>query len=150
MLAQCRFDLRPELVEPRTYFSRVKTKWPQIHRSLPLEWSGREHMVSSKTIELMHDLTSLLKVTIFKKNILFKRFMLNWQIEFFCPKNSGVSKNAGKHTYRRGEDGSIDIMVQEDWSRPQAVKDIKQGVRNYNLLCWSLHKHNFAGKLRFL
>ena len=34
-------------------------------------------MVSSKTIELMHDLTSLLKVTIFKKNILFKRFMLN-------------------------------------------------------------------------
>ena len=62
MLATCRYKLRPEIVEPHAYWSKVTTKWPEIHRSLPLAWSGREHVVSSKTIEIMHDMASLLKV----------------------------------------------------------------------------------------
>ena len=62
LLASSRYNLRPEVVEPSVYWSRVKTKWPETHRSLPLEWSGRQHMVSSKTIELMHDMASVLKV----------------------------------------------------------------------------------------
>ena len=61
-LARARFTLRPEVVEPAAYWSQVTTKWPEVHRSLPLEWSGRQHAVSSKTIELMHDMASLLKV----------------------------------------------------------------------------------------
>ena len=69
MLASCRYNLRPEVVEPKEYWSKVKTKWPEVHRSLPLEWSGRQHMVSSKTIEIMHDLASVLKV----RNILKKK-----------------------------------------------------------------------------
>ena len=64
LLASCRYSLRPEVVEPHVYWSKVQTKWPEVHRSLPLEWSGRQHMVSSKTIEIMHDLSSLLKVNI--------------------------------------------------------------------------------------
>ena len=64
LLASSRYSLRPEVVEPSVYWSRVKTKWPETHRSLPLEWSGRQHMVSSKTIELMHDMASVLKVFI--------------------------------------------------------------------------------------
>lgn len=127
LLATSRFSLRPEVVEPSAYWDRVQYKWPEVHRSLPLQWSGREHMVSSKTIELMHDLSNVLK------------------IEYFVPKNSGVSKGSGKHSFRRGEDGSIDIMVNEDWSTPKSVRDIKQGVRTYNILCWSLNKHNYSG-----
>ena len=127
LLAASRFCLRPEVVETSAYWDRVQYKWPEVHRSLPLQWSGREHMVSSKTIELMHDLSNVLK------------------IEFFCPKNSGVSKGSGKHSFRRGEDGSIDIMVNEDWSTPKSVRDIKQGIRTYNILCWSLNKHNYSG-----
>lgn len=61
-LAKARFSLRPEVVEPGVYWSQVTIKWPEVHRSLPLEWSGRQHAVSSKTIELMHDMASLLKV----------------------------------------------------------------------------------------
>ena len=61
-LARARFTLRPEVVEPAAYWSQVTAKWPEVHRSLPLEWSGRQHAVSSKTIELMHDMASLLKV----------------------------------------------------------------------------------------
>ena len=60
--------MRPEVVEPKEYWSKVKTKWPEVHRSIPLEWSGRQHMVSSKTIEIMHDLASVLKVIIDHKN----------------------------------------------------------------------------------
>jgi hypothetical protein len=127
LLAASRFCLRPEVVEPSAYWDRVQCKWPEVHRSLPLQWSGREHMVSSKTIELMQDLYNVLKN------------------EFFCPKNSGVSKGSGKHSFRRGEDGSIDIMVNEDWSTPKSVWDIKQGVRTYNILCWSFNKHNYSG-----
>jgi hypothetical protein len=62
LLASSRYSLRPEVVEPSVYWWRVKTKWPETHRSL--EWSGRQHMVSSKTIELMHDMASVLKVFI--------------------------------------------------------------------------------------
>ena len=62
LLASSRFSLRPEIVEPHVYWSKVQTKWPQVHRSLPFEWSGRQHMVSSNTIELMHDMASILKV----------------------------------------------------------------------------------------
>ena len=36
-------------------------------------------------------------------------------------------------------------MVNEDWSSPQNVKAIKQGVRTYNILAWSLNKNNYAG-----
>ena len=60
MLAQCRFTLRPEVVEPSSFWHRVSTKWPEVHRSIPLQWSGREHM--SKTIELMHNLSNVIKV----------------------------------------------------------------------------------------
>ena len=63
VLAQCRFNLRPEIVEPSNFWHRVSTKWPEVHRSIPLEWSGRKHMVSSKTIELMHDLSNVIKVS---------------------------------------------------------------------------------------
>ena len=62
LLADSRFSLRPEIVEPSAYWHRVQYKWPEVHRSLPLTWSGREHMVSSKTIELMHDLSNVIKV----------------------------------------------------------------------------------------
>ena len=56
-----------------------------------------------------------------------------------------MSKNAGRHSVRRGDDGSFDFMMDEDWSKPQSVKAIKQGVRTYNILAWSLNKHNYAG-----
>ena len=63
-LASSRFILRPEIVEPSVYWSKVQTKWPEIHRSLPIMWSGRQHAVSSKTVEIMHDMAALLKVFI--------------------------------------------------------------------------------------
>ena len=65
-LARARFVLRPEVVEPAMYWSQVTIKWPEVHRSLPLDRSGRQHAVSSKTIELMHDMASLLKVIYLK------------------------------------------------------------------------------------
>ena len=42
LLAASRFCLRPEVVEPSAYWDRVQCKWPEVHRSLPLQWSGRE------------------------------------------------------------------------------------------------------------
>ena len=35
LLASCRYSLRPEVVEPHIYWSKVKTKWPEVRRSLP-------------------------------------------------------------------------------------------------------------------
>ena len=61
------------------------------------------------------------------------------------PKNSSVTKSTGRQSFKRGEDGAIDCLIQEDWSSPQTVKAIKQGVRTYNILAWSLNKHNYAG-----
>ena len=63
------------------------------------------------------------------------------------PKNSNLTRSSGKHSFRRGEDGSIDFMQSEDWSSPQNVKAIKQGVRTYNILAWSLNKNNYADEL---
>ena len=39
LLAASRFSLRPEVVEPSAYWDRVQYKWPEVHRSLPLQWS---------------------------------------------------------------------------------------------------------------
>ena len=62
------------------------------------------------------------------------------------PKNCSVTKSSGKHSFKRGDDGSIDFSLNEDWATPQSVKAIKQGVRTYNILAWSLNKNNYSGK----
>ena len=59
-----------------------------------------------------------------------------------------MTKSSGRHSFKRGDDGSIDVLVNEDWSSPQNVKAIKQGVRTYNILAWSLNKNNYAGKFK--
>ena len=50
-----RFSLRTPLKKPEDYWSLVPYKWPEVNKKIHLAHLGLDHVISAKTIEMVHD-----------------------------------------------------------------------------------------------
>ena len=109
-----RFILRTPLKKPEDYWSLVPYKWPEVNKKIHLAHLGLDHVISAKTIEMVHDKSDT-----------------NIDIKKFSSVNVMIGREGSKKTSKIHQDGdSIQLETNDTWLEMASMWQLEEAVDN--------------------
>ena len=109
-----RFSLRTPLKKPEDYWSLVPCKWPEVNKKIHLAHLGLDHVISAKTIEMVHDKSDT-----------------NIDIKKFSSVNVMIGREGSKKTSKIHQDGdSIQLETNDTWLEVASMWQLEEAVDN--------------------
>ena len=109
-----RFSLRTPLKKPEDYWSLVPCKWPEVNKKIHLAHLGLDHVISAKTIEMVHDKSDT-----------------NIDIKKFSSVNVMIGREGSKKTSKIHQDGdSIQLETNDTWLEMASMWQLEEALDN--------------------
>ena len=109
-----RFSFRTPLKKPEEYWSLVPSKWPQVNKKIYLAHLGLDHVISAKTIEMVHDKSDT-----------------NIDIKKFSNVNVMIGREGSQKTSKIHQNGdSIELETQDTWLEVASMWQLEEALDN--------------------
>ena len=109
-----RFSLRTPLLQPESYWSMMPVKWPETNKKVHLRHLGLDHVISAKTLEMIHD-----------------RSDTNIEIKKFSNVNVMIGREGSQKTQKVQQVGnSIELETKDTWLDMANMHQIEEALDN--------------------
>jgi hypothetical protein len=113
-LHELRFMLRTPLLEPKGYWDLYPVKWPEVNKKVHLAHLGLDHVISAKTLELIHD-----------------RSDPTIAIKMFSNINVMMGREGTSKTSRVQQYGSyIEVEARDNWLEIASISQLEEALDN--------------------
>ena len=109
-----RFCFRTPLKKPEDYWSLVPSKWPEVNKKIHLAHLGLDHVISAKTLEMVHDKSDT-----------------NIDIKKFSNVNVMIGREGSQKTSKIHQNGdSIELETKDTWLEKASMWQLEEALDN--------------------